>query len=368
MAQFERMAVVFVVLVLTQALAPTRRCGIAMGDTESESSSSTSGSSSYSSRSSDSTASMETPVMTDKQECVAKATEVLRSSALHFSVDRKSEASVQALAEFQPSAEFPKAQADLITAGLANATSDMTTQEIMAQVASSVCGTSTHSLEATDETAAIALTSVGGASSAAGQSDAPLDQKMSTLISDLKAVLAAPSSFVGNHKLVQRMRTELPDEELEYYEGIEGRGEVLRMLQFRLKWAQKRLDGCQLLSIQGEKLTKREISKGKYIPFMMIAKAQGGRRDRDALRAAANYCMLCMVMKGSWLRYNGMTTRLDFYYVEFGKRDIFDRSWGEFTKTCTPALPDPASSSLALEDAKAASELRAIATAHNKIN
>ena len=84
--------------------------------------------------------------------------------------------------------------------------------------------------------------------------------------------------------------------------------------------------------------TSKDTKSGSYKSLAFIANAQGG--DKPAAVAARNYCVACVKLFNAgklcngrqWLKYNHMTLRTDFLYVEEGFEDSASQAW-ELIKT-----------------------------------
>ena len=88
--------------------------------------------------------------------------------------------------------------------------------------------------------------------------------------------------------------------------------------------------------------TSKDTKSGSYKSLAFIANAQGG--DKPAAVVARNYCVACVKLFNAgklcsgrqWLKYNHMTLRTDFLYVEEGFEDSASQAW-ELIKTGSAA-------------------------------
>ena len=97
---------------------------------------------------------------------------------------------------------------------------------------------------------------------------------------------------------------------------------------FRMRWAAAEYEKLKATKSKLRNYKKIDASKGKYMSFARIVKLEGG--DDEAITAARNYVDSCLKMKGDWLKWNCMTKRVDYLYMEHEVSDIFEKSWSMY--------------------------------------
>ena len=152
-------------------------------------------------------------------------------------------------------------------------------------------------------------------------------QKEEELAKDLEAVIQS-GTLDSRHKLSQRMNMDLkldPQKQADL-KKLKGHDEKNK---FRIAWAQQKLKDLKKEISQRKSFTKLDVEVGKYLPFSLIVKKEGGWKDKAAVIAAMKYVTKAIAMGGKWTEYNDMTERVDFFYVRKSKKEIFQKSWEE---------------------------------------
>ena len=90
---------------------------------------------------------------------------------------------------------------------------------------------------------------------------------------------------------------------------------------FRKKWLAAQYSAV----IKKKRFTKSwcriDTEKGRCMSLLTIAQEYGGAEYGSARRAAERYCTKCIRMAGPWVRFNGMTDRVDFLYLKIGYQE-----------------------------------------------
>ena len=106
--------------------------------------------------------------------------------------------------------------------------------------------------------------------------------------------------------------------------------------RFRQKWAAEQLQVLMKEKSFSESSTESSGTEGTYEPFDIIVDKEGGQHRPSSVRAAVCYTLACMQMhkKGllaglnsPWVKYNGMTRRLEFMYLKRGMSNKFETAW-----------------------------------------
>jgi len=97
---------------------------------------------------------------------------------------------------------------------------------------------------------------------------------------------------------------------------------------FRAKWAAVQYEICKTGKTRTQNYKKTDVSKGVCMSFARIVKMEGG--DHDAAEAATNYINACIKMKGDWLKWNVMTKRIDYLYMQQEVSELFEQSWAMY--------------------------------------
>ena len=77
---------------------------------------------------------------------------------------------------------------------------------------------------------------------------------------------------------------------------------------------------------------KVNFQRGKYKPFSMIWKNQGGRDDSRAYQAALNICRDCIKLGGEWVRLNKRSKRVEYFDLDEGWEKDFTEAWALYER------------------------------------
>jgi hypothetical protein len=164
----------------------------------------------------------------------------------------------------------------------------------------------------------------------------PIDEKIHDYIDALKGQVIG-----SRHKLGVEMMKQLTPEEFARYKTLKKHTELN---SFRLEWVDKKLKAAEAEREKTRTWTKREETVGKFLPFGMIVKAEGGWRDLSAIRAALTRVSKCLAMGEGWVQWNKMTDRLEFKFTRSRHIEAFERAWRERAQmnAAKPKLQDAA--------------------------
>ena len=62
-------------------------------------------------------------------------------------------------------------------------------------------------------------------------------------------------------------------------------------------------------------------------PFDVIVRNEGGPSNPDNIKAALNYCRMCLKLGGRWVHYNNWTKRIEFVYQKKRMTQIWRDKW-----------------------------------------
>ena len=98
-------------------------------------------------------------------------------------------------------------------------------------------------------------------------------------------------------------------------------------MQMRMEWVKGVWQGLQVLRTETLKYTDSEVKKGEYLSFDSIVEREGGYHNKNNICAAERYCRECQRRKGIWARYNPMTGRVQYLYVQDGIVQKRSKGW-----------------------------------------
>ena len=113
-----------------------------------------------------------------------------------------------------------------------------------------------------------------------------------------------------------------------------GQGGVYKQLdragkaEFRKLWAAQQYERTKALKQESKSYQRVQESAGVYLPLTRIVQEQGG--DKAAITATKNYVAQCLLMRGKWVKYNSMTCRYEYLFVQEKTREVFEESWRLF--------------------------------------
>ena len=94
--------------------------------------------------------------------------------------------------------------------------------------------------------------------------------------------------------------------------------------KFRQEWAAIEFDRLDRQRKKSKTYKSIDSLGGFYTPFRVIVQKEGD--DDDALIAAKHYIQECLRRKGKWIKWNGFTKRVEYLYVQTGKREEFEHA------------------------------------------
>ena len=134
---------------------------------------------------------------------------------------------------------------------------------------------------------------------------------------------------------------------LKRYEAV-GRG-YSEQRRFRAEWAREQYEHI----VKEKSFSKRSVvmdtTGGQYEPFDIIVDREGGPARSSSIRAATHYVLRCMQMHRHgqaaapgtpWLKFNGMTARVEFLYLKRGYQSTFEAAWTTVQKQMASATEE----------------------------
>ena len=105
-----------------------------------------------------------------------------------------------------------------------------------------------------------------------------------------------------------------------------------------MKWATAEKLALEKRYVQATTQSKQDVPVGTWLAFGPNVRKGDGWKDPHAVLAAVNYVTKCFAMAADgWVSWNGMTQRLEFFYMRKHNIDIFEKSWKEeIDRSLTP--------------------------------
>ena len=100
--------------------------------------------------------------------------------------------------------------------------------------------------------------------------------------------------------------------------------------KFRLQWAEARYKETVLTRTQTTSFTRVDSTRGVYRSFARIVVEEGG--DAAARKAALLLCSRAARLGGDWVRYNALTSRYDYLYLEHQWQEDFTKAWSLYQR------------------------------------
>ena len=126
--------------------------------------------------------------------------------------------------------------------------------------------------------------------------------------------------------MAKTMRRHLTNEERAKHD----KGSHEYRASFRLKWAQQQLSQLTQVAHKVEEWRKVDIGKGRYLSASRIFREEGG--TQEDIIPTQTLVSKCWRMGHPWTKYNHITERVDFLYMERYFMEEYDRAWSIFEK------------------------------------
>ena len=95
--------------------------------------------------------------------------------------------------------------------------------------------------------------------------------------------------------------------------------------EFRRKWAAKIYEKVKASKTRTQEWSRIDTKKGSYLGFGRVLWEEG--LDAEGLEATKNYTKACVDMGAPWVRFNGMSKRVEFLYVRQEYVEEFQDKW-----------------------------------------